>query len=512
MIEPQGPDRDAGAPRRESDLSAFARSPSAPRRPRRIWTRATLALLALGFLALLFERSYDAWMPKRKVTVIRPSAIETGDPVAASRSVVAEAAGFVEAEPEAWFVTPRVDGVYAEVLRRTGDRVDAGELLARIDEIDIAAELAVAESAAVAARAANEAAQRRLELARRDHDLAFDLEAALETAVAAESASEEEARLRESAVRGAEAGLEIARLELERESLLAEKGVSGPKQLEIAAARRTSAVAQLDIQRAEAATARAAVLAAKAETKRARAAFENRIALAREWAEASAAAQDSAAREVAAFLRAERAARDLDRCRLVAPINGVIARSHAIPGARTNGDDHAFALFDPSSLRCRVDVPLGRVANVSLGQAARITPEGMTTALRGEVVRVSGEADVAKVALRVHVKILEAHPALVPERVCHVEFLGAGSAEATTSAADDRARGVSIPARALRNDGSVMVLDARGIRAVRRAISSKPAADPNRVVVASGLDLSDKVIVDPDVADGERVEAIEAEP
>lgn len=489
--------------RNPPDLSTFARSQVVPSRPQRRWTRVLMAVLVLGFVGLLVERSYDAWLPKREVTIVRPQPLAESGSARPSGAVVAEAAGFVEAEPEPIFVTPQVDGVYAEVLHRSGDAVEAGALLARIDDIDLRALLDETEIEHAAASAIAVATTREFDLAAKDHDDAPDLVAAASAAAALANAAREEAHHRRAAVAGAQAQRDVALLELEREQLLLEQGVAGPKQLEIARARLVSAESEVESKRADAAKATADAAAAEAEATRATLAVERRTALATRRAAAEAARARAEADAAAVAIRLASARRAVDRCRLVAPVNGVIARAQAIPGARTNQDEAAFTLFDPTKLRCRVDVPLARVSNLSIGQSAKITPEGTTRAFRGEIVRFAGEADIAKVSQQVHVRFLEFAPELVPERVCRVEFLGGAPGTSPGTLGD---ASVSIPKEALREGTSVMILDPSGTRARRQVVTrGGESADPASIVVTSGLDPSHKVILDRDVEDGDSV-------
>lgn len=492
------------------DLSALARDPGPSKRPRRRWTRVLLAVLAIGFVGLLVESARDAWFPRREVEIVRPVAVSGSATVAARGTVLAEFAGFVEPDPEPIHVTARVDSVYLEVLHRDGDSVSAGAVLARLDDADAKSRLAAAEAALTAADAIVENARARSELAARERERAPDLGAALAAAEAREEAASVEAEHRAAAVSGAEALRDVARLELEREELLLARGAAGPKQLEIARARLAAAESEIAIRRADEQKAAAEARAATIEKERARVALELKSDVASREAEARSALATALADRAEASARRDSAAREVERCVLVAPRDGIVSRANAAPGARPLSDQPAFTLFDPDSLRCRVDVPLAQLSRIAVGGDARVTPEGSTRGHAARVERISGQADVAKVALRVYVKLLETSGDLVPERVCRVEFTAGGANAASGSAAsgaDSAPRGgVTIPRVALRGDGSVLVLDVATNRARRRAVTegARPA-DPDLVIVTSGIDVSDKVIVDPEVREGDAV-------
>ncbi len=479
-----------------SDLSRFERPAPAPRRSRRIGPRVAVGLILIGFVALLGERAFDALSPRTIVTIVRPIA-SGGD--AARGTVALQVASFLEADPYPVVVTPFVQGVFAKILVESGDVVREGTVLATLDDAEASLALRESESDSVARSVEVVAAEERRALAQDALDRAIALEGAVTEARAELAGQEQNAALREAAVSGAIAQTAVALAEYEREVELAKTGTTGSKQVEVQAARLASARASESAARAEAALASALRDKAAAAVQRASAELVARTALKDRLAESRGVAESARAVAAGASARAERDRLRLARTRLVSPIDGVVQSVHVRPGDPANPEHGAIVLFAREHLRARVDIPLGSISRVKVGQKARIRPEGSDRVHLGEVSRISAEADIQKITLRAHVRILEGGEDLVPERLCQVEILADEGTRATGGS-----RSVTIPRAALRMNGSVLVLDPSGERAESRAIVSI-GGDGDRVEVTSGLDLSDKVILTPSVVPGDRV-------
>jgi RND family efflux transporter MFP subunit len=215
------------------------------------------------------------------------------------------------------------------------------------------------------------------------------------------------------------------------------------------------------------------------------------------------------ARASVAEAKVELARAELALARTVvhAPADGVVLERLVAPGASLEAANASVvALYEPSSLRVRVDVPQGDVAKVSVGQRAEILAEARAgKPYAGEVVRVVHRADIQKVTLQVHVRVAEPDELLRPEMLCQVRFFGAAAPSGAAQASDH----VLVPKR-LVQAGSIWIVDGATGTAKRRAVEvvrELPGDDGDSVEIASGLDLSDKVI-DPrgvELVEGARV-------
>jgi RND family efflux transporter MFP subunit len=199
----------------------------------------------------------------------------------------------------------------------------------------------------------------------------------------------------------------------------------------------------------------------------------------------------------------------LERMVVRAPARGVVLERLATVGSELGGAQRAVAtLYDPASIRVRVDVPQQDLAVLFVGQRARIESDARPGhPYQGEVIRIVRRADVQKVTMQAHVRLLDGDDLLRPEMLVQVRFL---APDAEGAAQDAVGQAVAVPARLVREGGEVWVLDVeRGAAVLRRVRVG--ARDGDLVVIEQGLDLSDKLVDagDSPLREGERVRARE---
>ncbi len=414
------------AERPELDLDALTRErPLAP--PRRRWGfLLPLAILAV-FLAILGWSARDLFGQRVPVTIVRARA---GAAAISTSGVLLQAAGWVEPDPFALEVRALLAGSVVEMLVQESDRVEAGAVVARLVDTD--------------ERLALSAAQ-----------------ALLEEARARVTAAQAEEALRGAAVRKSGATIRVLEEELRLQEHLVAQDASGPRQVELARARLEEAEADLDIVRAEA-------------------------------ARATGESAASRAREAGAAVEIARAELALARTAVVSPWGGIVLTCLAQPGSWLGHgmDGSVCTLYDPQKLRVRVDVPQEEIGRLEKGQRARIQSEARRDQpYTGEIVRILHRADIQKVTMQVHVRILDPDELLRPEMLCQVGFLAPEQVSATPAAGQST---VWVPSR-LVADGKVWVLDATGERASARPIEIG-ASDAEWTEVRAGIDLSDELI------------------
>jgi RND family efflux transporter MFP subunit len=116
-------------------------------RPKRRWMLPVLILLALLC-------AVGWWLGGSKTPEVRTVAVrEASSGGAASARTVLNASGYVTARRQAT-VSSKVTGKVVEVLVEEGKRVDLGEILAKVDDTNIKASLALAEAQLGAAKSA----------------------------------------------------------------------------------------------------------------------------------------------------------------------------------------------------------------------------------------------------------------------------------------------------------------------------------------------------------------------
>ncbi|MCA8925551.1 MAG: hypothetical protein KDD82_27330, partial [Planctomycetes bacterium] len=264
------PDPAPGAPPRTiHELSAGTQAPSAvPLPPLRWKTRILLpCLLLLTVAGLFLAVSWDSLAPAVPVRVAPVIGKRVEGAVGAA---TVQAAGWLEPFPYPSYVPALVPGVVEEVLALEGDRVERGQVVARL--IDDEARLAADEAAAALeeARAQLASAQANHASAVEANELLIDLtrevaQQAARVAGAQASLAELEAR-----IRAGESALAVIRDEEARTTPLVEGGAVSEGvgvQLRL---RLESGVAELEATRRREAVLRAELAMAQAGERAAR--------------------------------------------------------------------------------------------------------------------------------------------------------------------------------------------------------------------------------------------------
>jgi len=208
----------------------------------------------------------------------------------------------------------------------------------------------------------------------------------------------------------------------------------------------------------------------------------------------------------------------LDRCVVRAPSTGVVMARLAVPGMMVGAGDGKpiVELYDPAQLQVRADVPLADAGRIAIGDRAEISLDVLPgRTLRGEVVRMVHQADIAKNTVQAKVRIDDPAPELKPEMLARVKVFpkargGSGSSASTgktgagaTPSAPLSASSIWAPAEAVTGsatDATVLTIDAladgRG-QVARRSVVLAGAAIDGWVPVASGLRAGDLLVKDP---------------
>ncbi|QDU83346.1 putative efflux pump membrane fusion protein [Planctomycetes bacterium Pla163] len=485
------------------DLSALARATEEVERPRRSWTRIALPLAIVAvFLFLLRDAIVEIVVPRIEVEIVRPTRIEGegvgGADAIAADTVAVQAAGWVEPDPFPVLVPALAGGTVAELLVQESDPVTAGDTVARLVDDDArivrdraAAALATAEAAGAANRA-------RATIANERFDAALEVTEAEAAARARQAGLEAEVELRGAAVAEGEARVELAESEVIVQRELDEAGASGPRQVEIAEAELVVARAVLQRLRADATATGAKEREAAAQLERATRELDLRFAdrLERDVAIAELERTLALVEEARAELAAAELA--LARTTVVASTSGVVLERLVGAGSQLAPGEAICSVWRPDSLRVRVDVPLGDMEKLFVGQRAAVTSDSRPgRPYAGEVVRIVQLADIQKVTLEAQVQVLDADELLRPDMLSQVKFYGARATASDSEQGSRRSSGgvrIALPARVV-EDGAVWVFDPVERVARRVEVETGPAyGEPRMVEILAGLDLTDKVI------------------
>src|SRR5262245_48302484 len=154
-------------PTETSDLLSQLRIDRGGDRPRRRRGR----LLALAVLVLLLAGAAAVWSGVVPL-VVRSPVVKTAVARAVSQqpgtASVLDASGYVTARRQAT-VSAKITGKVVEVMIEEGQRVNEGDVLARLDDTDVKAQLVLAQAQLTAARSQLAEVQALLRQAERDH-------------------------------------------------------------------------------------------------------------------------------------------------------------------------------------------------------------------------------------------------------------------------------------------------------------------------------------------------------
>ncbi len=226
---------------------------------------------------------------------------------------------------------------------------------------------------------------------------------------------------------------------------------------------------------------------------------------------------EAALKQVAAMR--DQVALVLARTEVRAPVAGVIMARLAAPGSFVGMDAATAAvvqLFDPKSLQVRTDVPLADAGRLAIGQTAEIQVDSLPgVIIRGHVLRLVQQADIAKNTLQVKVLLDDPPTGLVPDMLARVKIQtgaisASGSGATSTNSQSDAARAeIAAPSSALSHtvasaDGNRtgqvrVVVDMRdqvGKIEVRNITCAAEAGVDGWTAVYDGLRPGDLVVLD----------------
>ena len=386
--------------------------------------------------------------------------------------VLFQASGWLEADPFPIRAFTLYGGIVEEVFVQEGDRVEKGQLLARMVGEDATLDCETAQ-----ANLAETKAFLDVQLSAVD-----GMRARLNSwQMNLDTAKSRKKELLDDAIRYREAGPEIvpgreiaqSQLRLETQDTLISSLNSERRELEVQLNSRLASVRQQQGR------------VAKAET------------------------------EVARMQLA------LNRTQIKSPDSGIIQRLYAEPGMKRmlhmdHPESSTIALiFKPEALRVRMDIPIEEVSQLFLGQAVlmriRLFPN---KTFKGSVTQISGEADLQRNTLEVKVRIYEPDEKLRPEMLCRGEFLGKIENLYPNHLYDKKARiGIFVKKEAVLKSGDetlVWRVDSSGNFVKKQTVKIVPKVEQGHYRVLKGLKPGDRVLIDSleDISEGDRIRPI----
>lgn len=424
--------------------------------------------------------------------------------------IMVQAPGWIEADPYSVAAAALADGVVAEILALEGERVSAGQIVARLVAEDAELDLRAAEAQVHSLEAEVSLAQARLDAARTTWDEAVEVTREVETARS--DLLELDARLVQlpSLIQKEMADLEGKRQEMQRTEKAADSGSASEIELVLARAAVDAQMATVESLQRQKEILEAQRTRATAELHAAERNYELRTADRLRLDSASSELRAAQARLARATASRDSAALRVRRMEIRSPIDGLVQRRFKSPGDKVmlGMDDprssQILRIYDPEKLQVRADVPLSDASQIRIGQRCEIVSEILPDRVfTGEVTRITNEADLQRNTLQVKVRIIDPSPMLRPEMLARVRFLPSSGGQENEDARSTRDSGLRIPTEAVReragSDASVLaVRQRRGLRGNLERIAVRLENEPDEtgwVVVRGELFPTDLVVM-----------------
>lgn len=304
-------------------------------------------------------------------------------------------------------IGPKIGGRVDYVAKREGELVKRGELLLKLTDDDVQAQLRGAEARVLSAQ--EKASEAHYQLAVVDNQIA---EAQVMVAKAKEDTSAQVAQAEanvatsEAKVAEAEALLAQAKSELEMSTLRHERYASLVKDHAItlndadqARTGKDNAIALVSSRAANLEAARKQLTVSKAGLEIARTSRLNpqmrnsQLSVFRQQKIQAQFKEKSAEHEVKnAKSEVEQIKANIAYLNVVSPIDGVVTARSVEPGAVVVPGQNLLSLIDLSKVYLRGFVPEGSIGNIRIGQAASVYLDSQPkTPLEGEVIQIDPE-------------------------------------------------------------------------------------------------------------------------
>lgn len=304
-------------------------------------------------------------------------------------------------------IGPKIGGRVDFVAKREGELVKRGELLVKLADDDVQAQLRGAEARVLSAQEKtseahyqlavidNQIAEAKVRVAQSKEDTAAQVDQA-EANVATTEAKVAEA---EALLAQAKAELEMANLRHNRFSSLAHDEAISLDEADRARTNKDNAIALVGSRKANLDAARKQLQVVKAGLEMARTSRLNpqmrqaQLGVLEQQRVQAQFKEKSAAHEVKnARAEVERIKANIAYLNVNSPIDGVVTARSVEPGAVVVPGHNLLSLIDLSKVYLRGFVPEGSIGNVRIGQAASVYLDSQPkTALEGEVIQIDPE-------------------------------------------------------------------------------------------------------------------------
>jgi RND family efflux transporter MFP subunit len=185
----------------------------------------------------------------------------------------------------------------------------------------------------------------------------------------------------------------------------------------------------------------------------------------------------------------EVAKKNLEDCRLTAPVSGIIGKKLVGAGETAMPSQAVVTILDISSVKVKVAVPEAEISGITASTPSTIKVEAAQTTVSGGRIEKGVQADALTHTYDVRINVQNGNRKLLPGMVASVKFIAEGSQSIIAK---------SLPVTAVQKDadGSLFVWTVAKDSTAHRAKVNIGVNNGNHVAITDGLDLGQRVVTE----------------
>ena len=185
----------------------------------------------------------------------------------------------------------------------------------------------------------------------------------------------------------------------------------------------------------------------------------------------------------------EIAKKNLADCRLVAPVSGIVGSKMIKAGETALPSQAVVTILDISSVKVKVSIPEAEISSITASTPTRIKVDAANKDVLGERIEKGVQADALTHTYDIKVNVPNGDRKLLPGMVASVQFAAAPQQQTGQA---------TLPVTAVQKkaDGSLFVWTVAKDSTAHRTAVTIGRTLGNRVVISSGVDHSDRIVIE----------------
>ena len=185
----------------------------------------------------------------------------------------------------------------------------------------------------------------------------------------------------------------------------------------------------------------------------------------------------------------EIAKKNLADCRLVAPVSGIVGSKMIKAGETALPSQAVVTILDISSVKVKVSIPEAEISSITASTPTRIKVDAANKDVLGERIEKGVQADALTHTYDIKVNVPNGDRKLLPGMVASAQF---------AAAPQQQTEQATLPVTAVQKkaDGSLFVWTVAKDSTAHRTAVTIGRTLGNRVVISSGVDHSDRIVIE----------------